>query len=107
MAPAFYFIIDVSVAAIQNKFLFAVIESIKDIINNDSLNNYDRTKVAIITYDTNIHFYNLNSKSNQNQMLIVSEDDLFIPTIVNSNLIIGRQSYCKPQGFKEQNTSIT
>ena len=82
MAPAFYFIIDVSIASIQNKFLYAVIESIKDIINTNALNNYDRTKVAIVTYDTNIHFYNLNVKSNQNQMLVVSEDDLFLPTIV-------------------------
>ncbi len=90
MAPAFYFIIDVSIASIQNKFLYAVIESIKDIINTNALNNYDRTKVAIVTYDTNIHFYNLNVKSNQNQMLVVSEDDLFLPTIVLLLLKKGR-----------------
>jgi len=43
--PTFVFLIDVSLAAIQNGFLSATIESIKDTINNDLIPNSDRVRV--------------------------------------------------------------
>jgi hypothetical protein len=43
--PTFIFLLDVSLAAIQNGFLSASIESIKDTINNDLIPNTDRVRV--------------------------------------------------------------
>ena len=85
MFPIFIFAIDVSLASIQNNFLTAVIESIKDVIAGDSLLFCDKTKVAFITYDTSIHFYNL--KNNQPVMLCVKDDELFLPCPINNLLI--------------------
>ena len=55
--PTFIFIIDVSLAAISNGYLSAVLESIKDTINNGVIENVERTKIALITYDSSVHFY--------------------------------------------------
>jgi len=43
--PTFIFLIDVSLAAIQNGFVSATVESIKDTINNDLIPNGDRVRV--------------------------------------------------------------
>lgn len=48
--PTFIFLIDVSLAAVQNGFLSAVIESIKDTINNDLIPHSDRVRVRIIFF---------------------------------------------------------
>jgi hypothetical protein len=45
--PVYVFIIDTSLASIQNGYLSAVIESIKDLVNSESFNNIDRVKVRI------------------------------------------------------------
>jgi protein transport protein SEC24 len=45
--PTFFFLLDVSLAAIQNGFLSAVIESLKDVINNDTIPQQERAKVRI------------------------------------------------------------
>ena len=45
--PTFVFLLDVSSASIQNGFLSACLESIKDAINNDLIPQGDRTRVNI------------------------------------------------------------
>jgi protein transport protein SEC24 len=89
--PVYVFLIDVSLSAVNNNFLNAVIESIKDTIVNECF-QYDKTKVAIITYDTSIHFYNL--KNTQPIMLCVSDDEMFLPCPL-SNLLVNLQEYQK------------
>lgn len=44
--PTFIFLLDVSMSAIQNGYLSACIESIKDSINNDLIPNGDRVRVS-------------------------------------------------------------
>jgi protein transport protein SEC24 len=85
--PVYVFAIDVSLSAVNNNFLSAVIESIKDTITNECF-QYERTKVAFITYDTSIHFYNL--KNTQPVMLCVSDDEIFLPCPM-SNLLVNLQ----------------
>jgi protein transport protein SEC24 len=85
--PTFIFIIDVSQVSCQNGFLSSVIESIKDSINSDTIPYFERTKVAFITYDTSIHFYCLNKKLSQPQMLCVSDENIFLPSTIE-NLIV-------------------
>ncbi len=53
--PTFIFLLDVSLAAIQNGFLSASIESIKDTINNDLIPNADRVRVRIFFKKTLSH----------------------------------------------------
>lgn len=44
-------------------------------------NDENRTRVAIITVDSSLHFYNLHPSLNQPQMLVVSDlDDVYLPS---------------------------
>lgn len=78
--PVFMFAIDVSYAAVSTGMLHAVIDSIKDAIQQQLLPGGQRLQVGIITYDTSLHFYNLSPNLASPQMLVVSDlDDLFLP----------------------------
>lgn len=85
--PCFVFIIDVSQVSCQNGFLSSVLESIKGTINSDAMPYYERTKVAFITYDSSIHFYCMNKKLTQPQMLCVSDDNIFLPSTIESLVV--------------------
>lgn len=44
-------------------------------------NDENRTRVAIITVDSSLHFYKLNPDINEPQMLVVSDlDDVYLPS---------------------------
>lgn len=78
-APSFVFVIDVSYSAIQSGMLATAARTILDSLERLP-NNENRTRVGIITVDSSIHFYNLNSKITEPQMLIVSDlDDIYLP----------------------------
>lgn len=78
--PVFVFAIDVSYTASVTGMVDATIAGIKDAIQSGNLPGGQRTKVGFITFDTALHFYNLNSSLSQPQMLVVSDlDDLFLP----------------------------
>ncbi|XP_013873859.1 protein transport protein Sec24A isoform X2 [Austrofundulus limnaeus] len=87
--PAVYlFVLDVSHNAVETGYLKEFCQSVLDNIN--SLPGDSRTKVGFITFDSTIHFYNLQEGLSQPQMLIVSEiEDIFLPTpdslLVNLN----------------------
>lgn len=87
--PAVYlFVLDVSHNAVETGYLRVFCQSLLDNIN--ALPGDSRTKVGFITFDTTIHFYNLQEGLSQPQMLIVSDiDDIFLPTpdslLVNLN----------------------
>ena len=79
----YFFLVDISYKAIQSGFSQCVLETIKDCINNGYFYNYDifEIKTSIITYDTSIHFYSINNKTNnQFTMYCVSDEEIFIPT---------------------------
>ncbi|XP_071399176.1 protein transport protein Sec24A [Centroberyx affinis] len=87
--PAVYlFVLDVSHNAVETGYLNVVCQSLLDNIN--ALPGDSRTKVGFITFDSTIHFYNLQEGLSQPQMLIVSDiEDIFLPTpdslLVNLN----------------------
>ncbi|XP_056297379.1 protein transport protein Sec24A isoform X3 [Pseudoliparis swirei] len=87
--PAVYlFILDVSHNAVETGYLTVFCQSLLDNIN--ALPGDARTKVGFITFDSTIHFYNLQEGLSQPQMLIVSDiEDIFLPTpdslLVNLN----------------------
>nr|XP_015205062.1 PREDICTED: protein transport protein Sec24A isoform X2 [Lepisosteus oculatus] len=78
--PAVYlFVLDVSHNAIETGYLNVVCQSLLD--NLSTLPGDTRTKIGFITFDSTIHFYNLQEGLSQPQMLIVSDiEDIFIPT---------------------------
>ncbi|XP_077448833.1 protein transport protein Sec24A isoform X2 [Stigmatopora argus] len=77
--PAVYlFVLDVSHNAVETGYLKVFCQSVLDNIN--ALPGDARTKIGFITFDSTIHFYNLQEGLSQPQMLIVSDiDDIFLP----------------------------
>ncbi|XP_028272347.1 protein transport protein Sec24B isoform X2 [Parambassis ranga] len=78
--PAVYlFVLDVSHNAVEAGYLKYFCESLLE--NLDKLPGDARTKVGFLTFDSTIHFYNLQEGLSQPQMLVVSDiDDVFIPS---------------------------
>ncbi|KAK9446680.1 Sec23/Sec24 trunk domain-containing protein [Limtongia smithiae] len=75
----YIFVIDVSADAVNRSLPHLTAQAIRRALYGDS-GLPAGCKVAIITYDRTIHFYNLNSKLTQAQMMVMSEvDDAFIP----------------------------
>jgi hypothetical protein len=86
----YHFLIDISYKSIESGFAQSALESLKNCIMNDFFYNYDifPIKISLITYDTSIHFYSLNKKSNQFTMLCINDEkDIFIPTF-RDNLLV-------------------
>eukprot|EP00439_Symbiodinium_sp_Y106_P037074 s7461_g4.t1 len=78
--PVFMFVIDVSYTSVVTGLLNTVVASIKEAIQSGNIPGGQRVQVGIITFDTSLHFYNLNSNLSQPQMLVVSDlEDLFLP----------------------------
>ncbi|KAM4586383.1 protein transport protein Sec24B isoform 2-T2 [Fundulus diaphanus] len=78
--PAVYlFVLDVSHNAMEAGYLKYFCESLLE--NLDKLPGDARTRVGFLTFDSTVHFYNLQEGLSQPQMLVVSDiDDVFIPT---------------------------
>ena len=68
MPPVFFFMIDVSVSAINSGMLATTTAAIKSTLDN--LPGADRTRVGFLTYDAHLHFYNLKSTLTQPQMMV-------------------------------------
>jgi len=76
--PAYFFVLDVSAAAVQSGMLASAAESIKQSL--DELPGGDRTMVGFITFDASVHYYALAPNSTNAQMMVVGDlDELFIP----------------------------
>uniref|UniRef100_A0AAX7U3F5 SEC24 homolog B, COPII coat complex component n=1 Tax=Astatotilapia calliptera TaxID=8154 RepID=A0AAX7U3F5_ASTCA len=76
---AYLFVLDVSHNAVEAGYLKYFCESLLG--NLDKLPGDSRTRVGFLTFDSTIHFYNLQEGLSQPQMLVVSDiDDVFIPS---------------------------
>ncbi|XP_058405874.1 protein transport protein Sec24B isoform X4 [Diceros bicornis minor] len=77
--PAVYlFVLDVSHNAVEAGYLTILCQSLLE--NLDKLPGDSRTRIGFMTFDSTIHFYNLQEGLSQPQMLIVSDiDDVFLP----------------------------
>ncbi|XP_023590562.1 protein transport protein Sec24B isoform X1 [Trichechus manatus latirostris] len=85
--PAVYlFVLDVSHNAVEAGYLTVLCQSLLE--NLDKLPGDSRTRIGFMTFDSTIHFYNLQEGLSQPQMLIVSDiDDVFLPTPPDSLLV--------------------
>lgn len=87
--PAFIFMIDVSINSVRNGLLKTLCTHIKsDILPNlpkDVVNGSDDTsplRVGFITYDKEVHFYNLKHTLAAPQTMVVSDvDEIFVPIL--------------------------
>ncbi|CAA0806865.1 Protein transport protein Sec24-like [Striga hermonthica] len=85
MPAVFFFLIDVSMNAIQTGATAAACTAINQVI--DDLPKGPRTMVGIATFDSTIHFYNLKRASQQPLMLIVPDvQDVYTP--LESDVIV-------------------
>jgi len=76
--PVFFFVIDVSQNALNGGYVKAATDAILQSL--DSLPEASRAQIGFITFDTSVHFYNLNSDLSAPQMLCVSDlENLFLP----------------------------
>ncbi|KAI9033323.1 hypothetical protein DFJ74DRAFT_652041 [Hyaloraphidium curvatum] len=75
----FFFIIDVSFAAVQSGAVAVAARTILDSL--DSLPNSDnRTKIGFMTVDSTLHFYNLAANASEPQMLVLPDlEEVFLP----------------------------
>eukprot|EP00746_Dinoflagellata_sp_MGD_P142679 gnl/MRDRNA2_/MRDRNA2_75613_c0_seq1.p1 gnl/MRDRNA2_/MRDRNA2_75613_c0~~gnl/MRDRNA2_/MRDRNA2_75613_c0_seq1.p1 ORF type:complete len:656 (+),score=137.51 gnl/MRDRNA2_/MRDRNA2_75613_c0_seq1:103-2070(+) len=90
--PVFFFVIDVSYVAVVTGVLDAAVMGIKQAIQSQKMPGGTRLQIGIITYDSSIHFYNLNSNLSQPQMLIVGDlEDIFLP-LPDDILVNARES---------------
>uniref|UniRef100_A0A4W3GBR7 SEC24 homolog B, COPII coat complex component n=1 Tax=Callorhinchus milii TaxID=7868 RepID=A0A4W3GBR7_CALMI len=78
--PAVYlFVFDVSHNAVESGYLNIFCQSLLE--NLDKLPGDSRTRIGFITFDSRVHFFNLQEGLSQPQMLIVSDiEEIFIPT---------------------------
>ena len=68
MPPVYFFVIDVSVSAINSGMVATAAAAIKSCL--DRLPGADRTRIGFLTYDNHLHFYNLKSSLTQPQMMV-------------------------------------
>lgn len=88
--PVFMFVIDVSYTSVRFGVLDAVIAGIKEAIASAKMPGDGRLQVGIMTFDTSLHFYNLNPNQSTPQMFVVADlEDIFLPLpddiLVNAN----------------------
>ncbi|XP_038061133.1 protein transport protein Sec24A-like isoform X2 [Patiria miniata] len=77
--PAVYlFVIDVSFSAVESGYLSIACQHLLDCL--DRMPGDARTLIGFITFDSTLHFYNLQEGMTRPQMLVVSDiDDIFLP----------------------------
>ena len=86
-AMDYLFVIEVSSAAVEQEIPKVFASSFKAILNSlpqESLNRY-----GIITYDSSVHFYNLNSSFSRPRMMVISDlEELVLPVAPDQNLLV-------------------
>jgi len=79
MPPVYFFVIDVSAAAVASGSVEVVTQTIKACL--DQLPGESRTQVGFLTFDSSLHFYNISAKLSAPQMMVVAdlEGEPFLP----------------------------
>ncbi|KAG5607927.1 hypothetical protein H5410_029419 [Solanum commersonii] len=92
MPAVYFFLIDVSMNAIQNGAAAAACSAISQVISD--LPEGPRTLIGIATFDSTIHFYNLKRALQQPLMLIVPDvQDVYTP--LQSDVIVQLSECCE------------
>ena len=98
MPPAFFFVIDVSQAAVASGVLAHVCRAIRASL--DRLPGGERTRVGFLTFDTALHFYNLKAGLSQPQMMARRPQSRGKGVVCEMfTLFVGLALCCNPQGF--------
>ncbi|KAF7331450.1 hypothetical protein MKEN_00023700 [Mycena kentingensis (nom. inval.)] len=84
-APAFVFLLDVSEAAVQSGTLATAARAIADTLDNIP-NAQHRTRVAVICYDTALHFFKITSE-NFEMMVVPDISEAYLPTEYSDLLV--------------------
>ncbi|KAJ7486667.1 protein transporter SEC24 [Mycena latifolia] len=86
-APAYVFLVDVSLGAVQSGMFATAIRTISE--NLDALpNDGQRTKVAIICYDVGLYFFSLSQGADEFDMLVVSDlEEAYVPRPAHELLV--------------------
>ena len=71
MAPAFVFCVETTHLAVSTGATAAVCSSLARTLSAIP-GDHTRTRVALVTFDASLHFYNLRTASGQPQMCVVS-----------------------------------
>ena len=82
MPPTYLFAFDVSKPAIDSGYLASACATIKSVIEQEILPGQqgERAKVAFLTYDNNVSFYNLKPTLKQPQMMVMTDsENIFMP----------------------------
>ncbi|GAA5809090.1 hypothetical protein MFLAVUS_002493 [Mucor flavus] len=94
------FAIDVSINAVRSGMLTIFCQTIKQILAKGAFPL--GMKVGIVTYDSSVHFYNLQAGLEQATMMIVSDiDDVFVP-ISNGLFVDPMESRSLIEGLMDQ-----
>ncbi|CAG8555774.1 1225_t:CDS:10 [Paraglomus occultum] len=74
------FAIDVSVNAVKSGMLAKCVEAIREVLYGTSNSERPGSRIGIMTFDKDVHFYNMKSSLEQAQMLVVPDvNDVFVP----------------------------
>ena len=77
-APAYFFVLDVSVNAVRSGMLGSAASAIRKSL--DDLPGGERAMVGFITFDTAVHYYALRPGTSNPQMMVVGDlKELFVP----------------------------
>ncbi|KAJ5069526.1 sec24-related protein [Anaeramoeba ignava] len=82
LPPGYFFVINVSKFSIASGFLQTAVQSIKYVLENELLHGSKTKRVGIMTFNSSLHFYNLNPKLSEPQMVVLPDiDDIFPPSL--------------------------
>jgi protein transport protein SEC24 len=82
MPPTYIFAFDASKPAVESGYLAYACSTIKSVIEQQLLPGMasERVNVAFLSYDDNVHFYNLKPVLKQPQMLVMTDpENYFMP----------------------------
>lgn len=82
MPPTYIFALDVSKPAVESGYLTYACSTIKSVLEQELLpgQSSERVKIAFLTYDNYVQFYNLKSTLKQPQMMVMTDpENFFLP----------------------------
>ncbi|XP_074619307.1 protein transport protein Sec24C-like isoform X2 [Acropora palmata] len=83
--PAYIFMIDVSYQSVQCGMVRMLMKELKELLNflpKEHGQEHSSIRVGFVTYNSQLHFYNVKSNLAQPQMMVVSDmEDVFVPLV--------------------------
>ena len=77
--PTYFFLIDCSSSATSANLISSICSAIKQSIDNHLIHQKD-LRIGFLTFNSNIHYYNLNSKLKKPKILTIDHENVFCPS---------------------------